>query len=257
MKQNKIIAVINNNGNVAKSSVANYGIFPRLKNNPEVIYCEAEAGNTIKGEIKETAHGPVKHFEANAEDFTEMIEYITLNMASHDIVIDFGSTDSALMRGLFLGIPGSTDIFDIWVVPTSPKVKQSDTLDSIDFLSLVGVPPEKIKLVFTILPTGRSPQKIFPEIFAAHAQEPNFTLDPAAVMRETQLINRIDGTGYSIQDLLDDKTDYVKKIVDAHPHRDDPEVADKIKEYTWLRHSKGMAITITTEFDKIFASITS
>ena len=251
MKNTKTIAVLGDSGNSGKSTIANLCIFPRLKNNPEIVVF---GENNFNLSAKETAHGPVKHF-TNSQ---ELAAYVS-NASSHDVVVDFGCIHPQKTEDIFLQHPEFMRAFDLFIVPISQQDGSSEreTLELVRFFAEQEIPAEKIKLVFTMLAAGRFPQKIFSDVFAAHEQEPNFTLDPAAVMRKTPLINLINGTAYSIQDLLDDKTDYVKKIVDAHPHRDDPEVADKIKEYTWLRHSKGMAITITTEFDKIFASITS
>ena len=257
MKQNKIIAVYNDNGNVGKSTLTNFGIFPRLKNNPEIIYSEAESGNTILGEIKETAHGPVKHFEATQEDFNEMIRYLMENVVSHDIVVDFGSTDSALMRALFIESPGAVDVFDLWLLPTSPDVKQSDRLRTAKFLQLQDVPPEKIRLIFTILPSSKKIKKVFDEIYKEHADEPFFVLDESAVLYKTKLIDELADTGYSIEDLLNDKTDWKQKVIDAHPHRADPEVANKIKQYTWMNLCTKQAQSINDDFDAIFKSIMS
>lgn len=255
MKQNKIIAILNDNGNVAKSTIANFAIFPRLKNNPEIIY--NEAGNSIPGEFKETAHGPVKKFAATQEDFAEMISYLMDNVASHDIVVDFGSTDSQLMRSLFIECPGSIEVFDLFIIPTSPDVKQLDTRTTIKFLELQGVTPEKIRVVFTLFPAAKKLERVFHEIFESSVEDANFTLDPKAVLYKSLLIDRLNGSGYTIEDMLNDKSDWKQKIIDAHPHREDPKVQEQIKTYTWMSLNRGFAQSMVKDFDAIFSSITS
>ena len=253
MKSNKIIAVLNDNGNVAKSTISNFAIFPRLKNNPEIIY--SEAGNSIPGEIKKTAHGKVKRFGATQEEFADMIDYLTENVASHDIIVDFGSTDSALMRALFIECPGSIDVFDLFIVPTSPDVKQADTETTINFLALQGVTPEKIRVVFTLFPAAKKLERVFHEIFEAHEEVGNFTLDSKAVLYKSLLIDRLSDTGYTIEDMLTDQSDWKQKIIDAHPHREDPEVQKQIKTYTWMSLNRGMATSMKKDFDAIFNSV--
>lgn len=255
MKSNKIIAVLNDNGNVAKSTITNFAIFPRLKNNPEVIYCEA--GNSIPGEIKKTAHGKAKCFGATQEEFAEMIDYLMMNVASHDIIVDFGSTDSSLMRALFVECPGSIDVFDLFIVPTSPDVKQADTETTINFLAGQGVTPEKIRVVFTLFPAVKKLERVFHEIFEAHKEVGNFTLDPKAVLYKSLLIDRLNGSGYTIEDMLNDKSDWKQKIIDAHPQRDDPEVQKQIKTYTWMNLNRGFATSMVKDFDVIFNSVMS
>jgi len=255
MKTNKIIAVLNDNGNVAKSTITNFAIFPRLKNNPEVVY--SEAGNSIPGEIKKTAHGKVKRFGATQEEFAEMIDYLMMNVASHDIIVDFGSTDSSLMRALFIECPGSIDVFDLFIVPTSPDVKQADTETTIKFLELQGVTAEKIRVVFTLFPAAKKLERVFHEIFDAHEELANFTLDPKAVLYKSLLIDRLSGSGYTIEDMLSDKSDWKQKIIDAHPHRADAAVQEQIKTYTWMNLNRGFATSMVKDFDAIFDSVMS
>ena len=255
MKQNKIIAVMNDNGNVAKSTIANFAIFPRLKNNPEVIY--NEGSNSIPGKIEKTAHGPVKEYSATEEDFAKMIEYLMDNVASHDIVVDFGSTDSGLMRALFIGCPGAIDVFDLFVIPTSPTVKQYDTRVTIGFLATQGVAPEKIRVVFTLFPAAKKLDRVFDEIFESSIEDANFTLDTKAVLYTSLLIKRLESSGYTIEDVLNDKSDWKQKIIDAHPFRDDPEVQKQIKTYTWMSLNRGFAQSMIKDFDAIFKSIMS
>jgi len=250
-----ITGVMSDNGNVAKSTYANYIAFPRLQNNPEVIYCES--GNSIPGKISATAHGPCKEYSATPEDFADMIEYLLNNAVDHDILVDFGSTDSETMRSLFIECVGSVRAFDLFIIPTSPDVKQLDTLKTIKFLELQGVPAERIRLVFTIFPARKKLERVFSEIFEAHASHPNFVLDKSAVLYKTLLFDRLSGSGYTVEDMLTDKTDWRQKIIEAHPNRESDEVKAQIKFYTWMSFNSGLATSLMQDFENVFKSTTT
>lgn len=250
-----IIGVKNDNGNVGKTTTAIRIVLPRLQNNPEIIYCES--GNSIPGKIHSTAHGPCKEFSATQEEFTDMIEYLLINAVDHDILVDFGSTDSEIMRSLFIECVGSVQAFDLFIIPTSPDAKQLDTLKTIKFLELQGVPAERIRLVFTIFPAGKKLERVFAEIFEAHAAHPNFVLDRTAVLYKTLLFDRLAGSGYTVEDMLADKTDWRQKIIEAHPNRDSTEVQEQIKFYTWMNINRGYATSLMQDFENVFKSTTA
>ena len=114
------IAVWNMKGNVGKSKFANKVMHPRLAKDAEIIYVESD--NTVPGKIVGS-----KEFEANANDWAELTEYLSANVVGHDIVVDIGSTDSKKVKALFVEFEGSLDEFDLFVVPHSPDGKQEDT----------------------------------------------------------------------------------------------------------------------------------
>lgn len=242
------MCIFNNNGNVAKSTFANYVAYPRLGSDAEMIY--VEDNNTIRGQVK-----GAKVYSATPEDFAEMIEYLSTNIVGHNIIVDFGSTESKVVRNLFVDCQGSWDEFDVFVVPHSPDAKQEDTALSLEFLSGLGVPSEKIQLIFTIVPSGKKPEKLFPSLFEYVKEKNNCVVDTHAVIYKTPLFDRIAGTDHTIESILADTTDWQQKIIDAHPEKETKK--DEISFYAWMKYNRGLAIMLVKDFDKVFDLVMS
>ena len=242
------IAVWNMNGNVGKSTFANKVMHPRLAKDAEIIYVESD--NTVPGKIVGS-----KEFEANANDWAELTEYLSANVVGHDIVVDIGSTDSKKVKALFVEFEGSLDEFDLFVVPHSPDGKQDDTALTIDFLQAKGIPAEKIKLIFNNVPIDSKIEKIFADLFDYHTKSNNFILVKNAVISKTSLFDRLNGSDLTIESILLDDADWQQKIIDAHPKKDDPEVKEAITYYSWMKTNKMLAKRLSTEFDSVFKII--
>jgi hypothetical protein len=238
----------NINGNAGKSTNSNLVFFPRMKKGAEVIYVESD--NSIPGEIAGS-----KKLQATSEDWEELTEYLAENIVDHDIIVDIGSSDSKKTKELFTEFAGSLDQFDLFIVPHSPDCKSMDTALTIDFLHNKGIPKEKIKMLFNIVPTGTNLEKVFADLFAYHKENDNFILDPRAVVYKTNLFDRIKETDDTVESIVSDKTDWQKKIIEAHPKKDDPKVKEQIGYYVWMNTNKMLAKTLVADFDKVFKII--
>lgn len=244
------IAFWNINGNVGKSTITNMVMKSRLPEDAEVIYVESD--NTIPGKIQ-----GCKEFEAIKEDWAQLVEYLAANVVDHDIVVDIGSTDSKKVKALFVEFDGSLDEFDLIVVPHSPDGKQEDTALTVRFLSKLGVAKNKIKVVFSIIPTGSKPEKLFRDLFAEFEKEELCIVQSDAIISHTPLFGRIKGTEHTMESILSDKTDWQKEIIDATPKNDDPKVKEAITYFAWMKTNKMLATKLSSEFDSVFKKIMS
>lgn len=236
------------NGNAGKSTNTNYVLFPRMPKGAEVIYVESD--NSIPGKIAGS-----KEIEATTEDWADLVEYLSANIVGHDIIVDIGSTDSKKVKALFTEFHGSLDEFDLFIVPHSPDCKSVDTALTIDFLQNKGIPANKIRMVFNSVPTGAKLEKIFADLFAYHATNKNFVLNTSAVIYKSGLFERIHDTENTVESLINDKTDWKQKIIDAHPRKDVPEIKEAISYYSWMNTNKMMAISLVSDFDRAFKAI--
>lgn len=241
-------AVLNLNGNVGKSTTCNEVIYPRLPKGAEVIYVESD--NSIPGKIAGS-----KEIEATSEEWAWLIEYLSTNIVDHDIIVDIGSTDSKKIKALFAEFHGSVDEFDLFIVPHSPDGKSEDTALTIDFLQNMGVPAEKIKMIFNMVPIGAKLEKIFADLFAYHAEHKNFVMNTSAIVYKTGLFERIKNTDNTVESLNLDQTDWSQLIIDEHPKNDDPKVKEAIAYYSWMKTNKMAATKLVADFDRAFNAV--
>ncbi len=240
--------VLNLNGNVGKSTACNEVVYPRLPKGTEVIYVESD--NSIPGKIAGS-----KEIEATSEEWAWLIEYLATNIVDHDIIVDIGSTDSKKIKALFTEFHGSVDEFDLFIVPHSPDGKSEDTALTIDFLQNMGVPAEKIKMIFNMVPVGAKLEKIFADLFAYHEEHKNFVINTSAVIYKTGLFERIKNTDNTVESINLDKTNWTQQIIDAHPKKDDPKVKEAIAYYSWMKTNKMMATSLVADFDRAFKAV--
>lgn len=200
----KRIGIFNINGNVAKSTTANYLYGPRiLSKGGEIIYVESD--NSIPGKIP-----GMKVF--SMEDFGEVQEYLSITL-KHDVVVDFGSTDSKKLKSLFIEYAGSHEEFDMFVVPASPESKHDDTASTIAFLRKLGVPAENIKLLFTMVPIGGNIEKIFVDLIDYVKEQKLCEVNPKLVIYFSPLFARIKGTDLTLTSILEDATDWKQEVI--------------------------------------------
>ncbi|MEI7613283.1 MAG: hypothetical protein WCK63_10260 [Betaproteobacteria bacterium] len=117
----------------------------------------------------------------------------------------------------------------------------------------IGVPAEKIKLIFTIVPAGKDVKKLFSALFDFHEEHNNCVLDTRAIIYKTPLFDRIAGTEHTLESIMADETDWKQKIIDAHPEREAKK--DEISFYSWMKYNRGLAVPLTKDFDTVFSII--
>lgn len=127
------IAVLNYSGNVGKTTVVNNLLEPRLKDT-HVISIEtinSDGGTEIK--IK-------------GKDFGLLQDELLIN---DRLIVDIGASNIEETMRMMSQYKGSHEDFDYFLLPTVPDDKQqADTVSTITALDKMGVPLEKIKLVF-------------------------------------------------------------------------------------------------------------
>lgn len=152
------IALLNRSGNVTKTTLARHLLSPRMKEAGDIIYIE--------------------HINADAEaqrgkivDASKFERISMKMMQSTSAIVDIGSSNFKETLDLMSQIEGSYEDFDYFLVPVvdMPKVEE-DSINTIKDLINLGVDPEKIKVVFNIIPITDNVPDLFPKLLYAMKQ---------------------------------------------------------------------------------------
>jgi hypothetical protein len=224
--------VLNFSGNCGKSTITDNMIATRL-DNAEII--RIESINAHEGDDAENLKG---------KEYGQIIEGLAL---FDNAVIDVGSSNVQDIMNLMGQYAGSHEVFDYFVVPTVPRAKQiKDTISTIEALSDIGVPAEKIRLVFNMVDDENvNLEKDFHALFAYHAAEQKFTMNSAAVLYQNDFYGRAAGLGTSVEKILQDTTDYNKLLKDAATPEEKIAISQK-------RALKFLATGLKEKLDKAF-----
>lgn len=238
------LAVINFSGNVGKTTVARHLLLPRVPG-AELIAVEsvnADGGKSVgpKGNKKQSLRG---------SQFVQLQEYMqTIDSA----VVDIGASNIEELLSLMQIYPRSHEDFDCFIVPTVPAVKQQqDTIATLIALSRLGVPPERIKLVFNMMEAALSVEDTFYLLWAFLAEQPLAAVNTACRMRATDIYARIrglQGVQADLATLASDETDYKALILQSRDTREKLALAQKLATHR-------LASWVVPEHDACFAAL--
>lgn len=196
------VMVANFSGNSGKSTLADNLLAPRM-NNAEVI--RVETINAHEGDDADNLKG---------KQYGQIIEGLAL---FNDAIVDVGSSNVQDIMNLMAQYAGSWEVFDYFVIPTVAKPKQiRDTISTIEALANIGVPADKIRVVFNMIEDEDvNIEKEFAPLFAYHANEGKFTMNSGAVVYLNDFYSRVTGLGLTVEKILADETDYNQLLKDA------------------------------------------
>jgi len=183
------IAVMNFSGNVGKSLVSKHLLLPRV---PGACLIAIETINADEGS------------DANmrGNQFGELSESLSV---LDNVVVDVGASNVEAFIAKMEKFKHSHEDFDYFVIPTVSVPKQiRDTIATIVALSQIGVPKERIKVVFNRVEDGADIKEAFPSI-VEFANEGTFDFCPSAVIHESELFIRLNGRSVDEVMLIDGK----------------------------------------------------
>ena len=194
------LAVISFSGNVGKSTVARHLLAPRL---PGARVIAIESINADEGQTQS-----MRGFQ-----FGELQEYL---QSIDDVVVDIGASNvEELMRLMHL-YQDSHEEFDCFVVPTVPPPKQQqDTIATLADLHAVGVPPDRIQLIFNMVDNREPLARAFHILLAFLEQQPIASANTDCRLGVNEVYARIRGTGADLAEIARDETDYKRLIARA------------------------------------------
>ena len=191
------LAVISFSGNVGKSTITRHLLAPRL---PDARVITVESINAHEGRAQS-----MRGFQ-----FGELQEYIN---SVDDVVVDIGASNvEELMRLMHL-YHKSHEEFDCFIVPTVPPPKQQqDTIATLADLHTVGVPPDRIELVFNMVDEREPLERAFRSVLDFLAQQPIAHANTNCRMGMNEVYARVARMGIDLGEIARDETDYKRLI---------------------------------------------
>ena len=227
------LAVINFSGNVGKSTVARHLLTARI---PACQFVAVESINADDGQPM-TIRG---------RQFAQLQEYL---QTVSDLVVDVGASNVEDLLALMRRYSGSHADFDGFVVPTVPARKQQqDTAATLAELARIGVPAERIRLVFNQVEDDGPIEKVFDTLLAYCAVSGAVQPRMEACLRYNEVYARMRGSGQSLVELAADATDYKAEIVKAGSTADKMALVQKLA-------TQRLARGVIPELDACFAAL--
>jgi hypothetical protein len=195
------VAVLNFSGNVGKTTVAGHLLKPRMGDAPifsvESLNVDASADGLEVEKVK-------------GRKFGELVDQL---MQLDQAIIDVGASNVEDFFKLMQQYHGSHEEFDFFVVPVvKEKKQQADTINTLRALARLGIPKDKILLLFNKVEVDDSLRDDFGALFGLAEAEKSFTLRPGAVIYANEVFERLKSVGKSLGNITADETDYRAKL---------------------------------------------
>ena len=163
------VAVLNFSGNVGKTTVAAHLLKPRMGDAPIFSVESLNVDASDNGLDVEKLRG------SRYKELTDQLMHLD------SAIIDVGASNVEEFLKLMQRYSNSHEEFDYFVVPVVKERKQQvDTMNTIRALAELGIPKNKIRLVFNKIDTNDSIEEDFTHIFGYAEAEDSFVIDPAA-----------------------------------------------------------------------------
>ena len=223
------LMVMNFSGNVGKSTVSNHLLKPRF---PGVRFIPVESINADDS-VQEAIRG---------KDFGTVVEAAATEV---NLVVDVGASNVEDFLGRMKQYRGSHEDFDLFLIPTVPSQKQQpDTVATIEALSEMGIPGDKIRVVFNRVEPEMNVSKVFAKVLEHLEFVPgSFEADPTLFIQENELYGLLRGA--SVAEIATDPTPFEQKIREASSKEDKLLWAKK-------RGLRRLAMGVNEELDVVF-----
>ena len=223
------LAVINYSGNVGKTTVARHLLAPRM---PDCQVVAVESINADDGQ-------PVT---IRGRQFAQLQEFL---QSVDNVVVDIGASNVEELLKLMRRYQDSQEDFDGFIVPTVPARKQQqDTAATLAELARIGVPPDRLRVVFNQVDDDIPIDRTFETLLAYCSTTGVVHPSLAAFLSFNEVYALVRGSGQSLTDLAD----YKALIGKAQPQ------ADKLALAHCLAVQR-LARGVVPELDACFAAL--
>ena len=227
------LAVINFSGNVGKTTVARHLLAPRIPG------CQVVAVESINADDGQSVTIRGRQF-AQLQEFLQSVD---------NVVVDIGASNVEEMLKLMRRYRDSQEDFDGFLVPTVPARKQQqDTAATLAELARIGVPLERLRLVFNQVDDDSPIERAFDTLLAYCATSGVVRPRPAAFISFNEVYALVRGTGQSLAELAADRTDYKAEIAKASTQSDKLALAQRLA-------TQRLARGVIPELDACFAAL--
>ncbi len=217
------LAVISYTGKIGKSTLCNTLAFPRMPG-ATVVRLETINDSGLSGADNET--------KMKGRDLGKL----ELELAkTDDAIIDVGASN---VEAFILALNSQYEAhlaMDYFLVPIKAnvhaQVEMGEAVKTLKALSAMGIEAERIKVVFNMLPHDADVHEECKVIFNMHKKEPIFTLNPDAVIHESDAFSSLVTVKRSYTEMLADPRNY-RAEQKAIPVEREKERTDLVK---WIR----------------------
>lgn len=232
------IALINNSGNVGKTTIAREVLGINL---PDATIIEVETHNTGNAKYEKVFK---EYFKISATDIEELYTKLVEN---ENVVIDIGASNILDFLRQLEQYAGIETLIDIFIIPTTKDAKQlQDTLKTINILLQLGIEPSKI-IVIANRVNPLSFENDF-KILINASKELGFIFEKDLSIRETNLLKDLELLGKTLNEVVEDTTDYRQKIIET---KGTPEQAKWVK----MDLAKMAGKKVYEDFKRVFNKI--
>lgn len=210
------ICVLNISGNVGKTTIAVHMLYPRVAG-ASMFSVENLNSGIEDFDIKEAETLKGKRFG----DLTDNI------LMSEAAIVDVGASNVEDFLNLMGQYKGSHDDYDYFVVPAISQEKQlKDTITTIKILSDLGVPAEKIRVLFNNVDLDDVEDLDgFAALFGLHSIAPTFTISRKATIYNSEIFDGLKQANKTLGEVAQDTTDYKAKVRAKGASAEDKEAA--------------------------------
>ena len=227
------LAVINFSGNVGKTTIARHLLAPRIPG------CQVVAVESINADDGQSVTIRGRQF-AQLQEFLQSVD---------NVVIDIGASNVEDLLKLMRRYRGSQQDFDGFIVPTVPARKQQqDTAATLTELARIGVPPDRLRLVFNQVDDDNPIEHTFDTLLAYCASSGVVQPRLAAFISFNEVYALVRGTGQSLAEVAADSTDYKAAIAKAGTQSDKLALAHRLA-------IQRLALGVLPELEACFAAL--
>lgn len=221
------IAILNYAADVGKSTLALHLLQPRI---PNAEVCAIDPRSPL-----------------NSSGVWDLMSKV---VATKNIIVDvpYWQTENVLHG--FMDYRGSLEDYDFFLVPTIPASFPAarNTIVTIGMLRHLGVPAQKIRLVFNCIGRETDLSQEFSPLHKFWKNEKAFVLNTSAAIHHNQLFLRYYGSGLTLAQIREAPVEYLQKVA-ATDH-----FAGRY-ERSQLTTAKRLVSVVQAELDAVFRAI--
>ncbi|ELB3429424.1 transcriptional regulator, partial [Escherichia coli] len=193
------LAIVNNSGNVGKSTICQTLLKPRLEGS-EIIKVETLNTDGTNDE------------KLSAKEFDEIIKRID---DSECTIIDVGSSNIEQFLVQMNEYQGSHDLIDYFIVPVVREAKQQiDSIQTITTLMAMGVEQDRFKVIFNLAEKDTPINKQY-SVFLADDVCKEIVGENPVVVYHNNIFNILNKSGLQYDDVYNDNRDFRSLIRSA------------------------------------------
>lgn len=232
------VVTINYTGTVGKTTICANVLSPRMPGAP--IYAIES--------INETAENLGLDVEKlRGSKFRELFQKL---MLEDQAIIDVGASNVEDFMNHLAGFEEAHDEIDYYVVPvTSGTKEQKETVTMIETLTAMGIPANKIRLVFNRVQSDVEAE--FSIVASYYNRTKAFTMNPKCAVFETELFDALSVKRISLSALMADETDYKSMLKDKSADMQDRE------RWSDMYGLKLLARGVNRKLDVVFSELFS